>query len=217
MRLARAIVLAALLSGLGSRPGRAQVTVEGFLGSAVSLPTLLTIRQAGFEDLRFTAHYSTRPYSGETSWYYQAQIGLWKGRSAWILGFLHHKLYLDDPPPDVQRFELTHGFNIIYLARAWRHDKMVYSVGAGPVVTSPQVTVRGQSASGARWFPGRGYHLSGASLQAAVSRRIPLTDWLFLGVEGKVTGSFARIPIVDGHADVPNVAFHLHSGLGFRL
>ena len=62
-----------------------------------------------------------------------------------------------------------------------------------------------------------GYYLSGPSVQAAVGRTFYVHSQVFFAVEGKVTGSYARVPIADGHANVPNVAIHGLFGLGYTF
>ena len=41
-----------------------------------------------------------------------------------------------------------------------------------------------------------------------------LANWLFVSVEGKITAAWARVPVAEGHATVPNVAFHGIAGVG---
>jgi hypothetical protein len=55
------------------------------------------------------------------------------------------------------------------------------------------------------------------SAQAAVGRRLHFTPWLYASLEGKVTASWARVPIADGHARAPNIAFHGLAGLGTQF
>ena len=52
----------------------AQWAVEAFLGSAVSAPSNLTIRQDGWPDISFTAHYATKPLKSSSAPYYGFRV-----------------------------------------------------------------------------------------------------------------------------------------------
>lgn len=205
----------AIVALLGARPGVAQTQVEAqvFFGSAISAPSPLTITQAGEPDLHFTAHWSTQPT--RPTWYYAWRIGLWKGNRGWRLDHTHHKVYLDNPPPEVEAFRITNGFNIISLSRAFREHHLTWSLGAGPVITFPISTVRGKKYEHDNGVDG--YHLSGGSLIAMATREFPLIEGLELSLDGRASLSYVRVPIVDGHASVPNAALHFHVGLGYRF
>ena len=204
-----------VLLGLVGRPASAaaQIELQAFLGSSVSAPSPLSIHQEGQPDLHFTAHWATRPFLD--TWYYAGRIGLWKGNRGWLLDFTHHKVYLTNPPSEVQRFRITNGMNIFTLSRGFRRGKLTYAVGAGPVITYPRNTVRGDQLDEDRGFLS-GYYLSGGSLMASVTRRFPLTAGFFLSLDSRLSASYVRVPVVHGHAGVPNVALHVHAGLGFQ-
>jgi hypothetical protein len=80
------------------------------------------------------------------------------------------------------------------------------------VVTYPHSTIRGQTYS-----QDSPYSLSGVAVQGAAARRIPLATWLFANVEGKLTAAWARVPIANGRATTPNVAFHALAGVGVQF
>ena len=73
---------------------------------------------------------------------------------------------------------------------------------------------RGPSGAGKTEIPD---YLSGVTLQGAASRRFVLTSRIFATAEGKLTTAWARVPIVDGNATVPNIAFHVLAGLGVQF
>lgn len=212
MRARRGLVVAILLGGL--LPGRAaaQTTFELFIGTSASVPTPLHITQEGEEDIDFTAHYSTRP-SQDTP-YYAARLGFWSGSRGWLIDFIHQKLYLENPPPEVQGFNITNGFNILVLSRGWKRDKLVFTLGAGPVIAHPETIIRGRVIDRKRGFIRHGYFLSGGSIVGSANRRFPITSHFFLSIDGRVSASYVRVPTAGGHASVPNLAFHGHGGLG---
>jgi hypothetical protein len=209
-------LLTLLFLGLAASPAMAQtrVEVQGFLGSSVNAPSPLSISQAGQPDLDFTAHWATRPWLD--TWYYAGRIGLWRGNRGWLLDFTHHKMYLTNPPAEVQRFQITNGMNMVTVSRGFRHGHLDYAVGAGPVVTFPINRVRGEKLARGRGFWG-GYFLSGANVMASATRRFPLVAGVFLSLDARASASYVRVPVEDGHAAVPDLALHLHAGLGYQI
>ena len=121
-------------------PVRAQVELQAFFGSSLSLPTPLTISQGGEADIHFTAHWATRPWLD--TWYYGGRIGVWSGDRGWLFDFTHHKIYLTNGPPEVQRFRITNGMNLFTVSRGFRHGLLSYALGAGPVITFPVSRIR---------------------------------------------------------------------------
>jgi hypothetical protein len=206
-----AAALALLLIVLTATPATAQVELQVFGGSALNLRTPITISQAGHPDLSFTARWGTRPT--RPTWYYAWRVGLWNANRGWRLDHTHHKLYLDNPPPEVQAFRITNGFNIVTVSRAFRRNALTWSLGAGPVITYPISTVREKKFDHDNGF--NGYHLSGGSLMAMATREFPLTGGLVLSLDARTSLSWVRVPIEDGHARLPNAALHLHAGLGY--
>jgi hypothetical protein len=204
-----------LLLGLAGwpAPAWAQLELQAFLGSSVSAPSPLSITQEGRPDLDFTAHWATRPFLD--TWYYAGRIGLWKGNRGWLLDFTHHKIYLTNAPPEIQRFRITNGMNLFTLSRGFRRGQLTYAVGAGPVITFPKTRVRDERLEAGRGFLG-GYFLSGANLMGSVTRRFPLMSGLFLSLDGRVSASYVRVPVARGHASVPNFALHVHAGVGYQ-
>jgi hypothetical protein len=204
-----------LLLGLAGwpAPASAQLELQAFLGSSVSAPSPLSIRQRGQPDLDFTAHWATRPFLD--TWYYGGRIGLWKGKRGWLLDFTHHKIYLTNRPAEVQKFHITNGMNMLTLSRGFRRGHLTYALGAGPVITFPVTRIRGQLLEEGRGFLG-GYFLSGGNLMASLTRRFPVAAGVFFSVDGRLSASYVRIPVAHGHAGVPNAAVHVHLGLGYQ-
>ena len=198
---------------LAPRSATAQIEVQAFFGSAASLPLPISIHQNGEPDLNFTAHWDTKPT--RPTWYYAWRIGVWKGNRGWRLDHTHHKIYLTNPPAEVQQFRITNGFNIATISRAFRSKNLTYSIGAGPVITYPINTIRNKKLGhNVGW---NGYTFGGASVLGMVTREFPVTGGLMLSLDARGSASYVRVPVIDGHASVPNVALHLHAGLGYRF
>ena len=182
-------------------------------GLQYNVPMRLVLRQSGEPDIKLTARYDTRPFSEVP--YYDIKVGIARRPWAFELELVHHKLYLMNPPAEVDTFAITHGYNplLVNCVRDWAGLKL--RAGAGIVITHPETTVRGQR------FPETGgvlgWYLSGAALQASVAKEFELGSRFFAGVEGKTVAAYARIPIQNGSADVPNVALHALATVGFRF
>jgi len=190
-------------------------TVEVAVGGAVNVPTPLTIRQDGEDDISLTAQYTTKPIDEVP--YYNVRVGRGDLRGAWELELVHHKVYLRNPPPEVTRFSITHGYNLITFNRNVHLRWTDLRFGAGMVLTWPHVTVRGRALDETRGILGTGWHASGAAVQVAVARnRLWFEHWL-TGIEVKLTGAWARVPVAGGSADVPNVALHVQLGGGYAF
>ncbi|UCH63498.1 MAG: hypothetical protein JSU77_03340 [Fidelibacterota bacterium] len=186
-------------------------TFEAFLGSAWSVPSPLSIHQYGEERLHFTARYATKPLV--ESPYYAWRIAKWSGEQAWEFELVHHKLYLENPPDEVQHFEVSHGYNLITINRVWVRRGFIWRGGVGVVATHPETKIRGKKLP---WGDGlNGFYVSGPTIQLAIGRKFPLRGGLFAVVEGKWTASYATIPVRDGNAYVPNMALHWLIGLGY--
>ena len=211
-----AVALAATLffSPIAAR-AQDRFRVELFGGTAWSAPTTLTIDQSGQERLSVDADWETRPFDSPP--YYAARVGLWNNRRGWELQLLHHKLYLADPPPEIDHFEITHGWNFLTIQRASRTRVLDWRLGAGPVITHAEGRIRGRGVDRGGGLFGGGYFVSGAALIAGAGKSFAISRRFFATTEGQVTFSWARVPIEEGHARTANVAFHALFGLGFGI
>ena len=206
------IVLVLLLA---SRPtaARAQWAIEGFLGSAASAHSTLTIEQVGQPTLSFTAHYATKPT--EPWIYYAFRISHWWGKWGGMAGVVHHKIYLENNPPEVQAFKVTNGYNLVGIGPAYRAGAWTLFGTIGPVLSNPASTVRGlsddQQRRGVRdrQLPER--------VQRAAGGQPPVLSPQ-LGVRDDRPPALRRLGEYGGRrtgsADTPNYAVHVLVGLG---
>ncbi|MFO7674808.1 MAG: hypothetical protein R6X12_00610 [bacterium] len=204
-------MLAAALGAAAAGPGW-RFDVAG--GAAWNAATPLVIEQAGEEPLWIDARYNTRPLAEVP--YYGLRLG--RGQDArWEFELVHHKLYLDDRPPEVGRFRVTHGYNYLCLNRSWPAGPLELRFGAGPMLVHPENTVRGRVLDETRGILGTGWYVGGAGFQFGAGRRWRLGRVVELVIEGKATAAWAEVPVAGGRATVPNAALHGLAGLGFRL
>src|SRR5579864_4744429 len=209
---------ASLLMVLASpTPSRAQsVTVDLMGGSAYNVPTPLTIQQAGFPDIRLTAHYDTRPL-GPFAPYYSWRVDVWDTHGAWEVQQVHHRLFLSNTTPEVQFFAIHYGYNYFLVGRAWRTHGFVIHASGGLVVPNPDNIVRGKSLNLSHNSVDVGYRISGGGAALAVSRQIALGTHVYLLADGGLIAGRASVPVVDGSASVPTVGLHGHLGIGFAF
>jgi len=179
-------------------------TLEVFGGLPWNMPTPLSIHQCGEERIYLTARYNTKPY--ERPPYYSLRIAKWTQNHGWELELIHHKLYLSNQPLEVQRFEISHGYNLITINRVLVYRNFIWRKGAGIVIAHPETVIRGKKLP---WGKGlNGFYVSGPVLQVAIEKKLSVWDGLFVALEGKLTASYTVIPIRDGNAYVSNVAVH---------
>ncbi len=212
--LRRTVVLAALaLAAPGNAGAQDGWSIELAGGFALNGPTRLTIHQAGQPDLRIAARYASRSFA--TPIYYALRVGRWVRGRAWEVEFVHHKVYLSNPPPDVQQFDVSHGFNLITVNRALPLGRAVWRPGFGLVLAHPESMVRGRPFDTGGGLLGWGYYVAGPAVQLAVARRFSVANRFFVSTEGKLTAAYARVPVNDGSARMTNLALHGLLGLGW--
>jgi hypothetical protein len=207
---------AAAVIGIAARAAADPVwSVRLLGGSAWNARTELTIHQAGEPDLRFHARWKTRGL--EAPPYYVVGIARRDGGREWSLELVHHKLYLQNPPPEVQDFSVSHGYNLLLVGYGLELQAGLWArLGAGAVIGHPESTVRGRPLDQTTGFLD-GYHLSGAALSAGLEERISVFPWLQVILGVRATAAYAEVPVADGFARVPNVAVHATAGLAFDV
>lgn len=209
---ALAAALAAALA-LPARPARAETSwgARVFVGVPFNLPAPVRIRQAGEPDLRFRARWETRPF--ERPWYWGVGLFRRAGGREWSGELIHHKIYLRNPPPEVQDFSISHGYNFVLLGHGVEVAQGVWArAQAGAVIAHPESTVRGKPLREAGGLGG-GYHLAGPALAAGIEGRVPLGDRARLALGARLVGGYAFVPVADGSARVPNLAVHATAGV----
>jgi hypothetical protein len=208
-------VAAALLAWPGA--GRAEWSFQAATGFGRSLETPLSIEQAGFPALRIDeARYENRPFEGSP--YFMLRVAHRRGADAWELQHLHHKIYLDNRPAEVARFDVTHGYNLFTVNRRWTRGGFGLRAGGGAVIAHPESTIRGLRFGPRRGIFGLDQYLTGPALLLGLSREWrPARGSLLVAPELQFSAARARVPIRDGEASAPNVAFHFLVGLGWEF
>lgn len=207
--------LTVLLACLLSHQAFAVWSISAGGGGVYNFETHLKIKQDGFNNIHVNdADYETRPLTDPP--YYSIKLGHWEGNKAWEIEHVHHKIYLKNKPPEVKRFSISHGYNLITVNRALQTENVIWRGGFGFVLSHPENTVRGLSFDSEGGLFGNGYFISGPTAQATVEKRFYFSQEkkLFVSIEGKVTASFANVHVRRGNALVPNAALHAVVSIG---
>lgn len=204
--------------GLPRLASAQKVTIDLMTGTAYNVPTLLTIHQDGYPDIRFNAHYDTKPF-GPFAPYYSWRVDLWNKEktAAWEVQLVHHRLFLTNTTVDVQEFNIHYGYIFFLVGRAWRMHGLVVHASGGVIVPSPSSQIRGQTFNAGSGPLDVGYHIRGAGAGVAASRTVKLGKYVYVVADGAVLGGRARVPIAGGKATVPNLGFHGHLGIGLSF
>jgi hypothetical protein len=187
-------------------------TTELFLGGAASFPTTLSVHQIDKPTIDVDGKYEVRPLDFPI--YFSLRIARWQGDRAWAIQVIHHKLYLEDPPPEIQYFNVSHGYNLITIDRLWRKYHAVLGVALGVVFAHPENQVRGLV------LPEGGissYALAGPTGAVSAGYDYTIYRRWFASAEGRLSASYARVAVQDGHANMPDFSAHVHIGLGYRF
>lgn len=204
-----ALVLAATLVVPGV--SRAEWTVEAMLGNAVNLPTTLTIDVEGEPMADHRAEWQTRGLDMPV--YYAWRVARGDSTRAWALDFIHHKLFVDNPLPGVEHYEISHGCNLLFLTHLFLRQRWYAATGIGVVIAHPENQLGGVPLSGAGT---NGYVLTGPAIEAVGGYRMPFGPSWFGTAELRVTGAHVRVPVANGFSSFENVALHALVGVGWR-
>lgn len=189
-------------------------------GIPYNIPAPLVVKQDNEPTIRLNARYSSEPF--RSPGYYILRGGRWKDGRSWEIEFVHHKLYLDNKPPEIQEFSISHGYNILTFNRAF--TKVLFGnfdyllrLGAGVVISHPETTIRNQAYVQDSGLFGAGYYFTGPVLNIALSKRFYLFDPLFINTELKFNPSVSWIPVEGGQAIVWNLPLTFAFGMGVDL
>lgn len=204
-----------LLLGLAAGPARASDVAwhfEAGLGAAHSIGSTLTIEQEPLPRIEIDAEWESRSF--ESPLYYAWRVSRWSDDRAWALRFIHHKVYLANPTVDVERFSVSHGYNLLTAERGWGLRAVWLWAGLGVVVAHPESTVRGRTRAEDQGGPlGGGYFVTGPAASLALARRLALGGRFGLVLEARAAACRARVPVAGGEASVPNASLHVTLGV----
>lgn len=182
-------------------------------GGVYNFKLPLTIVQEGYPDIYIhQAVYETEPFTSPHYWDWRF--------TKWFRNFgisfegIHQKIYLINKPEEVQRFGISHGYNMCVFNYVKSFKWFNLSLGAGSVLMHPESTVRGMKYPEGPGFDIHGYVLRGYVLNVGVTHHSRFWKRFYLSTEAKLTVSQAKVPIVNGYAKVNNIAFQFIFGPG---
>lgn len=186
-------------------------------GLTANVPLPLTIQQRGYPDIYIKrAKYYSEPLI--SPYYWDWRFAKWIGKHAIEFEAIHHKLYLKTQHPDIQRFGISHGFNMLTFNYARKLRYFIFRNGVGSVLLHPESTIRNKVYPEGPGFDIKGYRLRGFVYHTALSKQIPIVrNRLFINTELKASFAKANAPIVDGIAKVNAIVFQGIIGLGVNF
>ena len=186
-------------------------------GLPYNIPAPLIIKQKNEKTLHFNARYRSEPINSPYYWVWR--ISRFQNNKSWEFEAIHHKLYLDNMPPEVQKFSISHGYNIFTInpsfnKLAFQKHSFILRLGAGVVLSHPENIIRNKDLYPNGGLFGLGYYFTGPVLNISVGKRFYINNRLFVNSEIKFSPSVSWVPIVDGHAIVWNLPVTFVLGLG---
>lgn len=182
-------------------------------GGVYNVRMPLTINQQGYPPIKLSAKYNTEPFTLPVYW--DIRLSKWKNGKSWEVETIHHKLYLDNTTSEVQKFNISHGFNLLIVNRGFDKKTFRYRAGAGIVLAHPESKIRGQEFGSTGEDLDMGYFVSGPVLNFAVNKPFYIGNRFYINAETKTTFAYSTIKIALGNADVYSLTFHLLLGFGF--
>jgi hypothetical protein len=192
---------------------RPRWSFEYHFGGAYNFKLPLTIVQEGHPDIYIhRAEFETEPFTGPHYWDWR--LVKWFKFGGISFEGIHHKIYLQNKPAEVQRFGISHGYNMCLFNYHKPFKWFNLVLGAGSVLMHPESTIRGMKYPEGPGFDIHGYVLRGYVINLAVSHQVRIFRRYYINTEAKLTVSQATAPIVNGHAKVNCVAFQFIFGPG---
>jgi len=184
-------------------------------GLATNAPARLRIKQTGFPVIAITANYKSESLVTPVYWVWR--FGCWKKKGGWEFEAVHHKIFLKNLPQDVQRFSISHGLNLLCINRSFKLSHwFIIRLGAGPVLAHAENTIRGLALQEhGKGIFGMGYYMSGVCFNFVTAKRFMFNNRFYANLEARFNPSYSVVPVVNGYAHVPNLAFQVAFGLGY--
>lgn len=210
-----ALVISFILILAGGSRAQSVWSIELHGGEVINVPLPLSVSQDGYPKIRTTARFRTEAFTPPVYW--DARISRWKDLKSWEFEVIHQKLYLKNTTAEIQKFNISHGFNLLMINRGFENGKFRLRTGAGIVLAHPESKIRGLEFGDTADDFDMGYFISGPVTNFAVSKPVKISRQFFLNAEAKATLAYSHVKIAEGHAEVFNLALHLILGIGFDV
>lgn len=186
-------------------------------GTAYNVPTYLKIHQEGQEDIELWARYSTKGFKNPVYWDYKLEFEFQK--NVFGLRSTHHKLYLENPTPEISTFSITHGYNLMMAYYGWKGRYLDILAGAGIAFSHPEGVVNGEWIALEEGIPlyGGKYRLTAPNFEIEARKKWYLYRGLFFNIGTRFIAGYTRPKIIDGYVETYPINFHLAGGLGIDV
>jgi hypothetical protein len=207
------VLLASILFACAAHAGASQPdwSVEILIGDAYNAGSWTRIEHETLGEVSFTGNYDTRGLEGPL--HYAWRIARWEDMRGWELQLLHHKIFLQNPPPGVDALSVSHGFNVLTVNRAFEYRGWRMRAGLGPVITHAEARIAGTAYDGP-------HEISGAAALLGLGRALQLGGHFFLlgevaAIFGYVQAEPEGTPALE--VTIRNPALHAQIGAGYRF
>jgi len=201
-------------------------------GNALNASETITIEpdaDAHYEPITFEADFESRGlklppfYSFKLGW--SVEPRQWR----WEVELLHQKLHVpdEDLPPQIEHFEVTHGFNLFLfnLSHPIPNHDLRARFGVGTILAHPDIYIYDENGNPQLADPDKfgeipgflddRYFFGGYAVQLAVQKHWALSPRNGLVAEIKLKHAKTRLPVYRGEVDVPNTALSFLLGYEF--
>ena len=186
---------------------------EYHFGGVLNAELPLTIVQQGYPNLHIKrAVFYSDPFTGPHYWDWR--FVKWFKKDALSFEAIHHKIFLTNKPPEIQRFGISHGYNMLVFCYTRNFKHFNAAIGSGSVLMHPESKIRDMQWPEGPGFDLYGYRLRGYVINLALSRQFRIYKRFYINTEAKVTFSQANAPIVNGYAKVNSLAYQFIFGPG---
>jgi hypothetical protein len=208
------VIMLLIIPGI-FKPNQAQrhFSIEVLPGGSAIFPSTLFIHQEGFSDLKFKAHYRTNSFVLPIYYSYRAGYKI-SDKAIIEIEMNHLKVILDNKPPEIEEFSVSHGFNQLWFNYALIYKQLVFRTGIGPVIAHPESLIRGKRLETHKGIANKGYYLSGITAQLAVQKKIFIGKHFYFSAETKLNTAYAKVNIAEGYARFPIFAWNGLIGVG---
>ena len=185
-------------------------------GSAYNSPSYLKITQEGYEDIVIRdANYSTEAFVRPTYWDYKLDFETEK--RLFGVRTTHHKLILRNPSPEIEYFEITHGYNLLIGYYGWKMKYFTLLAAGGVAFSHPEGIIHGSHASIEKGVPFIGgiYRVTGPNLELAILRKFYFSKRFFVNIEGRINAGYINCQIKRGFVETYPVGLHGIFGIGY--
>ena len=191
------------------------------LGDACNLDQDISISRENASNINFKASFKTNGLKSPQ--YYSIRFRQYIKKKNLEFEFIHHKLYVEDLPSQVDKFEVSDGYNLV-LVNILNNikDNIYYRIGIGTVVVHPDIMIDGETnyVKGGGLIPKfwtDGYHWGGISSQASLSYKNKISSKVQFNLETKFVYAYTEIPVVSGSFTLQNLSVHFLAGLSFGM